>query len=115
MQPSATSSVGSRSETFGWVFTVTLVVPGVLVVMTFLFEFNVRPEQWSPAAIYASFAVSISFLAAVIPVAVATNRLARRRGSRTGRNIIVTAVGVLALLPPIFIFFSLAISLIRFA
>jgi len=113
MEASAAPSVSSYSESFGWMLTIALVVPGALVVMTLLVLFYVRPEQWSSAAIYGSFAISISFVAALIPVVIAVTRLARRTGSRTGRNIFLTSVGVLALLPTLFIAVVLAIGLIR--
>jgi hypothetical protein len=113
MESSSAPAVGSYSENFGWVLTISLVVPGALVVMTLLFLFYVRPEQWSSGAIYGSFAISISFVTALIPVVMAVNRLPRRAGSHTGRNIFLTAVGVLALLPKIFIVVVLAIGLIR--
>ena len=113
MEQSAALSVDSSPENFGWALTIALVVPGALVVTTLLVLFYARPEQWSPGAIYGSLAISIGFAAALIPVVIAITRLARRTGSRTGRNMLLTAVGVLALLPTIFIAVVVAVGLIR--
>jgi hypothetical protein len=70
----------------------------------------IHAEEWSPYAIAATYVLFFSSAIEVIPVTVALVSFSRQPELRTGRNILFTLIGVIALLPAAFLSAIVAIA-----
>jgi hypothetical protein len=81
---------------FGKLLTLGLLMPAALVFISWSALILLRPEMWSPSGIVFSLILGICSAAELVPMAIAVATMIRRRPSRTGRNIVLTAIAALA-------------------